>query len=248
MSWWKFWTWFTPGTADDIDTPQEILESEPEYFLPSLDFVVGPAPAPPFTDLGGGVVQLKFLKTKLQPAIWAFLRVNEHFVVNLQKCTSGLIVGKSEDATYCYLKVQLKAGNTWDNGDPLVPQTNKFVLHFSHLKFARFLARDRDHILGWRDDGTWGLLRQAAEYDPEDAGALGLPEPVDLNAALEVDLQVLTATGRVVNVCRSDAKHKPMSGLSDGLPPFEIRKNVPMTAREVLELHEVMRAQQRGGG
>jgi hypothetical protein len=215
---------------------------DPSYYPPALDFIVGVPPAPTITDLGGGLSQVAFQKSKIQTALWNYLQINKHYVVNLQKVSAGLIKAKSSDATKYYLQAQHDVANVWANGDPLVPQTHQFFLHISNLKIASKLARERDYVLGWRDDGTWGVLKQSDDYTAMDASALDIQPGEDLDANSHFDVQRIIATGKAINICRSGTPRDPMNGLSDNVPPLQVQRNVVMTTRQAIDLYEEMTA------
>lgn len=225
-----------PGTIPD-----------PSYYPPSLDLAVGASPASVLTDLGGGIAHVSFLKANFQASYWNSLKVNQHFVVNHEKVSSGLIIGKATDADNYLLEVQHDPADSWANGDPLVPQFHEYILHFSNAMFAVQLARPRDTVLGWIDAATWGVLQQAIPYDPIDAEALHINSGDDLDSTDDFDVQSLISTGRVLNICRSsDPPEEKPFGLSDDVPPLHINWAVTMTLRAALDIRECSRAQQEG--
>jgi hypothetical protein len=130
---------------------------------------------------------------------------------------------------------------------PLVPQAHEYVLHFSNYLLAAGLVRDRDFVLGWIDDDTWGVLHQAAPYDPQDAQALHIGPDDDLSSTDDFDVQDIIASGQVLNICRSSdpPDTKPFCP-SDDKPPLRVNWAQLMTLRAALDTRENARAQQGG--
>lgn len=219
---------------------------DPSYLPPSLEFVVGILPSPAMTDLGGGLMEIKYPRANLQNTFWNDLAINKHVIVNDTKCQAAPIVAKSQDAIFRTFRVQLDAGDVWTNGDLLCPQFRKFILHLSNRKMADAFARETDTLLGWRADGQWGYLKQRDAFDPDDGAALHVNPGDDLAQTAEFDVQLLTATGQVINICRSDEPNNPMGGLSDGKPPLEVRRKQVMTLQAALDMREDARAQRKG--
>lgn len=220
-----------------------LLIPDPAYMPPSLTYILGEPPTPNLTVLGGGLFRIKFPKNKLQDAVWDFLKVGEHYVVNLDKCSSGLISAKNSDATFYYIEAQADPTDVWEDGDSVVPQIQKWFVHTSNLKIASMLARERDYILGWRDDGTYGVIKQADAYTEDDANALSITPGEDINSHAMFDLQKVRATGKLINICRHGDPKMPMNGISDNGPVLEVIRNQDMIIKQAIDAYEDMVAE-----